>query len=116
MRDNVLVDSDKIKELARGPKLSNDQLDTRLQGVRDDGVGILLCVMFVMTNRECSLAEARDIVINSNAWGDQREAFIQEQEEALQEFIDHNPDRIASIQQTMTTDGTQTTIYLKPRG
>ena len=104
---------DSIKELARGPKLSNDELDWRLQDFREGGVSILLCIIFVMTNRDCLLSEARDIVINSNAWVDQRDAFLQEQEEALQEFIDHNPDRIASIQQTMTPDGTETTVDLK---
>lgn len=115
MRDDAIVDSETIKNLARGPKLSNDQLNTRLRAFRDNGVGILLCTIFVMENRECSLAEARDIVINSSAWFDQREAFLKEQEEAMQEFIDHNSDHIACIQQAMTPDGTQTTVHLKPR-
>jgi predicted metal-dependent hydrolase len=72
-----------MKELASGPRLPNGELDDRLRDFRDNRVGILLCIIFTMTNRECSLAEAREIVINSIAWIDQRDAFLQEQEAKL---------------------------------
>lgn len=104
-----------MKELARGPRLSNGELDDRLRDFRDNRVGILLCIIFTMTNRECSLAEAREIVINSIAWIDQRDAFLQEQEAVLEEFIERHVDRIESIQQTMSPDGTQATVHMKSR-
>ncbi|MFN7843039.1 MAG: hypothetical protein ACK5N9_15080 [Pirellula sp.] len=102
-----------MKVLAQGPKLTLEQLDAQMKDFRSDGVGILECIVFAMANQECSLREASNIVINSSTWVDRREAFLIEQEEALQEFISDNIDRIDHIQQTITTDGTQTTVHLK---
>ncbi len=109
------MDIAQIQELARGSRLTREQLNARMGDLRSKGVGILLCIKFVMTNQECSLSEAGNIVINSDAWVDRREAFLQEQEDALQEYIDHNIDRIAFVQQTITPDGTQTSVHMKPR-
>lgn len=109
------MDSAQIDEIARGPKLTLEQLDTRMQELRADGVSILQCIKLAMTNQVCSLGEAKRIVVNSDVWQDRRDAFLQEQEDALQEFIDQNLDRIESIEQTITEDGTQTMVHLKPR-
>ncbi len=107
------MDPSQIKVLARGPKLTLEQLDARMKDFRSDGVRMLECIVFAMTNQECSLRDASNIVINSSTWVDRKEAFLMEQEEALQEFISDNIDRIDHIQQTITTDGTQTTVHLK---
>jgi hypothetical protein len=109
------MDSAQLDEIARGPKLTLEQLDTQMQELRADGVSILQCIKFAMTNQECSLGEAKRIVVNSDVWHDRREAFLQEQEDALQVFIDQNLDRIESIEQTFAKDETQTTVHLKPR-
>jgi len=109
------MDSAQIDEIARGPKLTLEQLDTRMQELRADGVSILQCIKLAMTNQECSLGEAKRIVVNSDVWHDRRDAFLQEQEDALQEFIDQNLDRIERIEQTITEDGTHTMVHLKPR-
>jgi hypothetical protein len=109
------MDSAQIDEIARGPKLTMEQLSAQMEKLRVDGVGILQCIKFVMTNQECSLGEAKKTVVNSDIWLDQREAFLQQQEDALQEFIDQNLDRIESIEQTITEDEVQTTVRLNPR-
>ena len=85
-----------------------------MQDLKSRGAGILDCIIYAMTNQECDLGDARNIVINSDAWIANKDGFLRQQEEALQEFLEDNPDRIASVQQVFAPDGTQTTVNLKP--
>lgn len=107
------MDTETIEKLASGPKESLADLNTRMLELKAQGAGILLCVIYVRKNQQCGLSEAAEIVINSDAWIDQKDDFLQQQEEALQEFIGENRNKIESIQQTFTPDGTQTTINMK---
>ena len=107
------MDADSIKRLASSPKESLPDLHKRMQQLKSQGAGILLCTMYVKTNQQCPLLEARDIVLNSPAWINQKDEFMQHQEEMLHEFIAHASNDIESIKQTFSPDGTSTTINLK---
>ncbi len=102
-----------IEELAKRPKESPADLDLRLSELRSRGAGILHCIIYVRLNQVCSLSEASDIVINSPAWSDRKEAFLREQAEAFEEFLTHNRDKIEAIDQTITPDGTKTVVRMK---
>ena len=106
------MDLEQIRVLARGPVLSTEALTDRLRHFRRQGMGILICIVFVMTNRECSLSEARDLVINSPAWLDRRDAFFREQEEAFEEIIAYQRDQIDRIEMAMSSDRTTVTVHL----
>jgi hypothetical protein len=103
-----------IEELARQPKESAGDLDVRLTELRSRGAGILQCINYVRLNQVCSLAQACDIVVNSRAWANQKEEFLREQQEAFEEFLADNKDRIEAIHQTFTPDGGETVVRIEP--
>ena len=74
------------------------------------------CIMYVRLNQVCSLAQAMDIVVNSRAWADRKDEFLRQQQEAFEEFLADNQDRIEAIHQTYTADGTETVVRMKPLG
>lgn len=107
------MDLETIEKLASGPKESLTDLNTRMLDLKAHGVGILLCILYVKKKQQCSLTDALEIVINSDAWIDQKDEFLQHQEDMQQEFIDASNNSIESIQQTFSPDGTKTTINMK---
>lgn len=107
------MDTESISTLAIGPKESPAALGIRLQELKSQGAGILLCILYVKINQQCPLHEASEIVLKSDAWIDQKDAFLQHQEDMLQEYIESAKDDIESIKQTYTTDRTWTTINMK---
>ncbi len=109
------MDLPEIKELATmRPKESLEVLLSRMSELRSNGAGLLDCVVYVRTNQGCGLAEATHIVINSSAWLDRKDDFLQQQSEAFEEFLETNRDRIAAIHETYTPDGTETVLHLLP--
>jgi len=102
-----------IEELAWLPKESAAALDTRLTELRSKGAGILECIRYVRLNQGCSLAQAGDIVVNSRAWVDQKEAFLRHQQEMFEEFLDYNKDRFEAIHTTFTPDRTEVVVRMK---
>ena len=75
------MDSDLIRVLANGPKESLVELQKRIQELKSQNASILECVIYVKTNQQCSQHDAVEIVINSNAWIRQKEAFLQHQQD-----------------------------------
>jgi ribosomal protein L7/L12 len=63
------MDHSRIEELARGPKDSVAELDSRMVELKSHGAGILACILYVRINQGCSLMEACDMVINSTVRG-----------------------------------------------
>lgn len=110
----MVMSDEEIEELARHPKESAGDLDVRLTELRSRGAGILQCIIYVRLNQVCSLAQACDIVVNSRAWADRKEEFLRQQQEAFEEFLAHNKDRVEAIHQTFTPDGTETVVRMKP--
>jgi hypothetical protein len=102
-----------IDELATGPKESAQVLAARLTELRSRGASLLDCIRYVKLNQDCSLGEASGIVINSPAWVDQRDEFLRQQQEAFEEFLAFENDRVESIQQTITPNGTEYVVHLK---
>ena len=99
-----------IEALAREPRESAETLVARLTELHSQGATILECIKFVYLNQGCSLAEAKEIVVNSSTWADQKVEFLRHQQEMFDEFLAYNKDNIESIQQTFTSDGTETTV------
>ena len=91
-----------------------EALAVSLSELRSRGATILECIKYVKLNQECSLAESMDIVVNSETWTDQKVAFLRHQQEMFEEFLDYTRDRIESIEQTITPDGTETVVRMKP--
>jgi hypothetical protein len=102
-----------IEEMARQPKEPEGALGTRLTELRSRGAGILECIRYVWLNQGCSLAKAGDIVVNSQAWADQKEEFLRQQWDALEEFLADNRGRIEAIDQTITPQGTKVVVHMK---
>lgn len=102
-----------IEELARQPKESEPALGARLIDLRSRGAGIIECIKYTMLNQRCSLAEATTIVVNSHAWADRKDDFLRQQEEAFEEFLADNQNRIEAIQTTMTPHGTNVVVQMK---
>ncbi len=102
-----------FEALASEPRKSAEALAACLTELRLHGATILDCIKYVRLNQECSLAESKDIVVNSQAWADQKVAFLRHQEEMFDEFLDWAKDKIESIEQTITPDGTKTVVHMK---
>ena len=58
--------------------------------------------------------DAANVVTNSAAWADSKDEFWRQQQEFFDEFLADNNDRIESIRETYTMDGTLTEIRMKP--
>jgi hypothetical protein len=107
------MDDKDIEILARGPKESAAVLSARMSELKAQGATILECILYVKRNQQCSLTMACDFVINSAAWIDQKDSFLQHQADMMQEFVEDNIDQIESIEQTYSAEGTKTTIHMK---
>lgn len=95
------------------PRNSTEALAVRLGELRSNGATILECIKYVKLNQGCSLAEAKDIVVNSSTWADRKVEFLRHQQEMFEEFLDCARDRIESIEQTITPEGTKTTVRMR---
>jgi hypothetical protein len=102
-----------IEVLAEGPRESAEALAVRLAELRSRKATILECIKYVKLNQGCSLGEAKDIVVNSIAWLDRRDEFLQHQQDMFEEFLASSRDQIESIQQTITPDGTKFVVRMK---
>jgi hypothetical protein len=102
-----------IDALAKQPRESAEVLDARLTELRSRGSTILECIKYVKLNQDCSLGEAKNIVVNSPAWVDRRDEFLQHQQDMFEEFLALERDQIESIQQTITPDGTEFVVRMK---
>lgn len=100
-------------ELAREPRKSAEALTARLTELRSHGTTILECIRYVKLNQGCSLGEAQDIVVNSQAWADRKDEFLAHQQEMFEEFLAYNRDDIESIQQTISSDAIKTVVRMK---
>jgi hypothetical protein len=103
-----------IDVLAMGPRESAEALAARLSELRSRGATILECIKYVKLNQRCSLGEAGDIVVNSSAWVDRRDEFLQHQQDMFEEFLASSRDQIESIETAMTPDGTTVVVRMKP--
>ena len=80
---------DEIKRLAETDKIDSPRhLENKLLELKAKGYGILECIIYIRFNQECSLINAKSIVINSAAWIDQKEDFMQHQAEQEAEFFE----------------------------
>lgn len=103
--------TEEIEKLAKSDKhKSGKDLDLRLEELKSMGYEILDCIQYVKKNQGCSLKEAKSIVINSTAWIDKKEEFMQDQEVEMLEFLDVVKEDIEKIQLTFSRNGTLVTI------
>ena len=109
-----MIAQSEIEELAKLPTVSAEALNSRLVELRSRGANIIECIRYVRLCRECGLSEAASIVVNSPAWADQREDYWHQQQEAFEEFLAAHHDRIGAIHQTITQNGSETAVHLKP--
>jgi hypothetical protein len=105
-----------IDELARQPKESAQALAARLVELRSRGARIIDCIKYVFKNQGCSVAEAKDTVVNSSAWSDQKDDFMRHQWDMFEEFLAANKEAIKEIQMTISPDGTQMVVEMKQPG
>ncbi len=105
---------EKLTKLAeKENKLTKTELELKLTELKSLNCRILECIVYVKTNQECSLSEAKEIVVNSSAWIKQKEEFIRHQEEQMTEFMETAKDDIERIKQTYSTEKTETIIKMK---
>jgi hypothetical protein len=103
-----------IEELAKNrDKESLEDLSLRMGELRSNGAGLLQCIIYVKTNQELSLEEAVNFVINSSTWLDRKDDFLQQQEDAFQEFLASSKDSIESIDMTIMPDRTKIRVNMK---
>lgn len=107
---------EEITKLAKSNSTgSKEDLDLKLTELKSDGCSILECIIYVRVNQNCSLMDAKSIVVNSSAWIDDKEEFIKHQQEQMEEFIDAAKDDIESIRYTYTPEKTEVTIKMKTK-
>lgn len=102
-----------LETLARGPRESQVALAERLAELRSQEATIIDCIKYVYWNQACSLAEAKEIVVNSAAWFDRKNEFLQHQQDMFEEFLESSIDQIETMQQTITPDGTKWVVQMK---
>jgi hypothetical protein len=82
--------TDKIEELAKQDGvLLKPELEKKLIELKSMNWQILESIIYVKYNQDCSLNDAKCIVVNSAAWIDKKEDFIKHQEEIQQEFLEY---------------------------
>lgn len=88
------------------------ELEATLAELKSFRFGKLVCIKYVKDNQRCSLQEAVDIVINSAAWIDEKQAFLDHQEEQMREFLEAAP-KGTTVQMEITPKGTTITLNRK---
>ncbi len=69
--------TEEIERLAKSDNLqTNAGLDLKLTELKSKGCRILECILYVKINQNCSLIEAKSIVVNSPTWISKKEDFI----------------------------------------
>nr|WKN34000.1 hypothetical protein K4G66_16590 [Tunicatimonas sp. TK19036] len=105
-----------IERLAKSDKSKSiGDLDLKLKELKLAGYRILECILYVKTNQNCSLMDAKSIVINSSAWIDSKEDFVQHQQEQIEEFLDVAKNEIESIQHNYYPNKTKVSVRRKTK-
>ena len=98
----------RIEEIAKLDKLkTHSELDLKLKELKLKKYKILECIIYVKINQNCSLIEAKSIVVNSSAWINEKEEFMKHQEEQFEEFIDVMKEDKKSIKMVYKPDRKQ---------
>ena len=98
----------RIEEIAKLDKLkTHSELDLKLKELKLKKYKILECIIYVKINQNCSLIEAKSIVVNSSAWINEKEKFMKHQEEQFEEFIDVMKEDKKSIKMVYKPDRTE---------
>ena len=106
-----MIPEEIIKLAQTEKKLLQSELDYKLFELKALDWRILECIMFVKTNQNCSLQEAKTIVLESKAWIDKRDEFVNHQQEQMEEFLDAAKNDIQEIQQTFSTTKNDVMIF-----
>ncbi|WP_203259010.1 hypothetical protein [Hyunsoonleella ulvae] len=107
---------DELTELAeKENKHSKAELEHKLTELKSLNCKILECIAYVRTNQSCSLTEAKEIVVNSSAWIEQKDEFMRHQQEQMSEFIEATKEDIEIIKQTYSAEKTETIIKMKTK-
>lgn len=96
-------------------KLSKSALDNKLFELKALDFRILECILYIRVNQNCSLQDAKTIVVESKAWLDKREEFIIHQQEQIEEFIEAAKSNIQEIQQTFSATKSEITVSFKSK-
>lgn len=88
-------------------KLSGAELEARLTALRSMNWQLLQCIAYVRYNQDCSLTEAKGIVLDSAAWADEQARFIQHQEAIQQEFLEFAKEEGKTIIMAISPEGMQ---------
>ncbi len=98
---------DDIEKMAlQDGKLSPEALEAKFAALRAMNCRMLECIGYAKYNQGCSLREAGDMVINSPTWADQKDGFLQHQEEMHQEFLGFALEDAKTIEMVVTPEGT----------
>ncbi len=84
-----MIPLDKIEILAeQNGMLDLPVLELKLVELKSMDWKILECIIYVKYNQNCSLNDAKTIVVNSSAWIEKKEEFQKHQEDMQQDFFE----------------------------
>ena len=107
--------TEELTELAeKEAKLAGYDLETKLTELKALDFSILECIIYIKINQNCSLSDAKTLVVNSAAWIDQKDQFISHQQEQLEEFIETAKNNIHKIEHIYSSDKTEINVRFKP--
>ncbi len=95
-----------IEKLAKKNKGKTTQdIYNTLTGLKLMKLGIVECIIYVSSNKQCSFIEAKEMVLNSPAWIDKKEEFITEEQTAA--FFNASKINTQKIEHIYPSDGTK---------
>ena len=107
---------EEITKLAEKDSTKNkSELDDRLSELKSLNYGILECIAYVKINQNCSLMDAKTIVINSSAWISEKDGFAKHQEEQMDELLDAAKNDILKIEHIYSKNKTEIKTSIKPK-
>lgn len=102
---------EEIRSLAeKESKFTKAALENRIAELKSLKCSILECIVYVRVNQNCSLSDAKELVVNSSAWSEKKEEFIKHQKEQMEEFLIAAKDDVKEIKQTFYPDKTEISI------
>lgn len=80
---------EQIIELAEKENpLTKSELEKKLTELKSLNFRLLECILYVRVTQNCSLLEAKTLVVNSNAWIDTKDDFLSHQQEQMEAFFE----------------------------
>lgn len=94
--------------------LTKSELENKLTELKALNFKILECILYVKANQNCSLIEAKKLVVNSTAWIDKKDEFVRHQQEQTEEFIAAASNDIQEIEHVHSSEKMEIKLVFKP--